>query len=178
MYTTLMLILALTVTILPLATVSYAQATSSGQTTASATKNPQASLDEDVALLRQDVRSQKKQIIASNLQLTDAEATKFWPVYEQYTAEVTKLGDQKYALIKEYAQGYGTLTNDQALSLTKRSLALDEEAAQLRSKYVAIFNNVLPGTKTATFFQMDHRITELIDLQLSSEIPFVQEQTH
>ena len=117
-------------------------------------------------------------MIAANLQLTDAEATKFWPVYDQYTAEVTKLGDQKYALIKEYAQGYGTLTNDQALSLTKRSLALDEEAAQLRSKYVPIFNNVLPGTKTATFFQMDRRITELIDLQLASEIPFVQEQNH
>ena len=154
----------------------HAQATSSTQTTASATKNPQASLDQDVALLRQDVRSQKKQIIASNLQLTDAEAAKFWPVYDQYAAEVTKLGDQKYALIKEYAQEYGTLTNDQALSLTKRSLALDEEAAQLRSKYVPIFNNVLPATKTATFFQMDRRITELIDLQLASEIPFVQEQ--
>jgi hypothetical protein len=178
MYRTLMLILALTVTMLQLPTASSAQATSSGQTTASATKNPQASLDQDVALLRQDVRSQKKQIIASNLQLTDAEAAKFWPVYDQYTAEVTKLGDQKYVLIKEYAQGYGTLTNDQALSLTKRSLALDEESAQLRSKYVSIFNNVLPGTKTATFFQMDRRITELIDLQLASEIPFVQEQTH
>lgn len=178
MYRTLILILALPIAMFQLAAPLYAQATSSGQTIASATKNPQASLDQDVALLRQDVRSQKKQIIASNLQLTDAEASKFWPVYDQYTAEVTKLGDQKYALIKEYAQGYGTLTNDQALSLIKQSLALDEEAAQLRSKYVPIFNKILPGTKTATFFQMDRRITELIDLQLASEIPFVQEQTH
>jgi len=154
----------------------HAQAASSGQAITPASKNPQASLDQDVALLRQDVRSQKKQIIAANLQLTDAEATKFWPLYDQYAGEVTKLGDQKYALIKEYAQGFGTLTDDQALSLIKRSLALDEQAAQLRSKYVSIINQVLPGTKTATFFQMDRRISELIDLQLAADIPFVQEQ--
>ena len=86
-----------------------AQATSSGQATASASKDSQASVDQDVSLLRQDIRSKKKQLIAANLKLTDAEATKFWPVYDQYAEESTKLGDEKYALIKEYAQGYGTL---------------------------------------------------------------------
>jgi hypothetical protein len=157
----------------------HAQTASSGQAagqTAAPAKNPQASLDQDVSLLRQDLRSQKKQLIASNLQLTDAEATKFWPVYDQYSAELTKIGDQKYALIKEYAAGFGTLTNDQALSLIKRSLAIDEQLAELRIKYVPIINQVLPGTKTATFFQMDHRVGALVDLQLASQIPFVQEQ--
>jgi len=148
----------------------------SGQAATSASKNPEASLDSDVALLRQDIQSEKKQIIAANLQLTDAEATKFWPVYDQYNAELTELGNQKYALIKEYAQGFGKLTDEQALSLTRRSLALDEQLAQLRSKYVSIFNKALPGTKTATFFQMDRRIGALIDLKLASEIPFVQDQ--
>lgn len=139
-------------------------------------KNVQASIDKDVSLLRQDVQSQKKQLIASNLQLTDTEATKFWPVYDQYTAELTKIGDQKYALIKEYADGYGNLTDGQALSLINRSLALDEQIAQLRSKYVPIVNKVLPGAKTATFFQMDRRVSALIDLQLAAAIPFVQDQ--
>jgi hypothetical protein len=151
-----------------------AQTGASGST-ASAGQN-QASVDQDVALLRQDLRSKKKQLIAANLTLTDGEATKFWPVYDQYSAELTKLGDQKYALIKEYAQGFGTLTNDQALSLLNRSLALDEKIVQLRLKYVPIVNQVLPGTKTATFFQMDRRITALLDLQLAAEIPFVQDQ--
>lgn len=155
---------------------SHAQATSSGQAPASTQSNNQASIDQDVSLLRQDLRSKKKQLIAANLTLTDAEATKFWPVYDQYSADLTKLGDQKYALIKEYAQGYGTLTNEQALSLLNRSLALDEQIAQLRIKYVPIFNKVLPGTKTATFFQMDRRVTALLDLQLASEIPLVQDQ--
>jgi hypothetical protein len=132
--------------------------------------------DQDIKLLRQDIRSNKKQIIAANLTLTDAEATKFWPVYDQYAAEMTKVGDQKYALIKEYAQNFGSLTDAQAQSLLDRSLALDEAIAQLRIKYAPIVGKVLPGTKTATFFQIDRRLTGLIDLQISSQIPLVQRQ--
>ena len=172
---TLMFVVLLTGNLLLQLTGLHAQA-ASGQTAPSASQNSEASLDRDAALLRQDVRSEKKQIIAANLELTDTEATRFWPVYDQYSAELTELGDQKYALIKEYAQGFGKLTDEQALSLIKRSLALDEQLAQLRSKYVTIFNKVLPGTKTATFFQMDRRIGALIDLQLAAQIPFVQDQ--
>jgi Spy/CpxP family protein refolding chaperone len=139
------------------------------------TDSPSAT-DQDIRLLRQDIRSQKKQLIAANLTLTDAEATKFWPIYDQYAAEMTKIGDQKYALIKEYAQNYGSLTDDQAKSLLDRSLALDEAAAQLRIKYVPIVNKVLPGTKTATFFQIDRRLSNLIELQLANQIPLVQDQ--
>lgn len=145
------------------------------QDTASASKD-EASVDEDISLLRQDLRSEKKQLIAANLQLTDSEATQFWPIYDQYAAESAKLGDQKYALLKEYAQGFGTLTDEQSLSLINRLLALDEQTTQLRSKYVTIMKQVLPGTKTATFFQMDRRISELIDLQLATRIPLAQEQ--
>jgi Spy/CpxP family protein refolding chaperone len=143
---------------------------------AAASKDNPTVSEQDIQLMRQDIRSQKKQLIAANLTLTDAEATKFWPVYDQYSVETTKLGDQKYALVKEYAQNFGSLTDDQAQSLIKRSLALDEAAVQLRIKYVPIINTVLPGQKTATFFQMDRRIAMLIDLQLASQVPLVQEQ--
>src|SRR5271165_3348172 len=143
---------------------------------AAASKDSPAVTDQDIQLLRQDIRSQKKQLVAANLTLTDAEATKFWPIYDQYAAEMTKIGDQKYALIKEYAQNFGSLTDAQAQSLLNRSLALDEATAQLRIKYVPIVNKVLPGTKTATFFQIDRRLSTLIDLQLASQIPLVQQQ--
>jgi hypothetical protein len=79
-------------------------------------------------------------------------------------------------LTKEYAHNFGSLTDDQALSLINRSLGVDEGVAQLRIKYVPIINKVLPGQKTATFFQMDRRITMLIDLQVASQVPLVQEQ--
>src|SRR5271166_1863625 len=90
------------------------------------TTTPTAS-DQDIQLLRQDIRSQKKQIVAANLQLTDAEATKFWPVYDAYTVETTKIGDARVALIKEYAQTYDTMTDVQAKSLIKRSAGLDQQ---------------------------------------------------
>ena len=86
--------------------------------------------DQDIQLLREDIRSQKKQIIAANLQLTDAEATKFWPVYDAYTAETTKIGDTRLALVKEYAQTYDTMTDMQAKSLIKRWAATDQAVRQ------------------------------------------------
>ncbi len=131
--------------------------------------------EQDIQLLREDVRSQKKQIIAANMVLTDAEAVKFWPVYDQYAAETTKLSDSRYALIKEYAKSYNTMTDAQADSLMKRANALDESFVQLRGKYIPIFNKVVPATKTAMFFQLDRRVALLIDLQLASVIPLVKQ---
>jgi hypothetical protein len=134
----------------------------------------QSSIDQDVDLMRKDIRSQKKQIIAANLQLTDTEATKFWPVYDQYVAELTKVNDAKYGVIKEYAANFTTMTDDHAVALAKNLLSIDQQVAQLRLKYVPIVNKVLPGKKTALFFQIDRRLTMLIDLQLASEIPMIQ----
>jgi Spy/CpxP family protein refolding chaperone len=139
-------------------------------------KSPQGVSDQDIALLRQDIRSHKKQLIAANLTLTDTEATKFWPLYDQYTAELTKINDTKYELLKEYATNWGSVTDAQAASLIKRSLEADQAVAQLRLKYDPIFSQVLPGKKVATFFQLDRRLSNLIDLQLASQIPLVQAQ--
>ena len=134
----------------------------------------QGSVDQDIALLRQDLRSQKKQIIALNMQLTTDEATKFWPVYDQYTAEMTKINDAKYAAIKEYADNYATLTDDRAISLAKQVLGVDKSLSELRTKYIPIFNKVISGKKTGLFMQLDRRLTMLIDLQLAQAIPMVQ----
>jgi hypothetical protein len=141
---------------------------------APANTSGQSSVDQDIDLMRKDVRSQKKQIIAANLQLTDAEATKFWPIYDQYTAELVKINDAKYAAIKDYATNYDTMTDDKALSLTRQILGVDQSVAQLRQKYVPIVSKVVSGKKTALFFQLDRRLTALIDLQLASAIPMVQ----
>ena len=148
-----------------------ARSQTSSQPQQSATE--QKSIDQDIDLMRKDVRSQKKQIIAANLQLTDAEAVKFWPIYDQYTAELVKVNDAKYGVIKEYAQNYDTLTDDHAVALGKNLLSVDAQVAQLRLKYLPIVNGVLPGKKTALFFQLDRRLVMLIDLQLAAAIPMV-----
>jgi hypothetical protein len=134
----------------------------------------QSTTDQDIDLLRKDIRSQKKQIIAANLQLTDTEAVKFWPLYDQYTAELVKINDAKYAAIKEYATNYSTLTDDQAVALTRQIIGVEQSVAQVRLKYVPIFDKVISGKKTGLFFQLDRRLVMLIDLQLASQIPMVE----
>jgi hypothetical protein len=131
--------------------------------------------DQDIQMLRQDLRSHKKQIVAANMGLTDAEAVKFWPLYDKYTADTIKLNDARYNLIKQYAQNYNTMSDAQADSLVKDSNALDESFVQLRGKYMPQFREILPAKKTALFFQLDHRIALLIDLQLASMIPLVKQ---
>ena len=141
-----------------------------------ATNTAGAPTDEQLALLRKDIRSMKKQLIAANLTLTDSEATKFWPLYEQYSVDFGKISESRTAIIKEYSDGYGTLTDDQADNLIRRWLDTDISAAQLRQKYVPIMRNVLPGKKVATFFQLDRRISMMIDVQITSQLPLMQSQ--
>jgi hypothetical protein len=133
-----------------------------------------AQIDQDIALLRKDIRSQKKQLIAANLPLTDAEAQAFWPVYDQYTTELAAINNDKYALIKEYAQSYSTMTDAQADDWTQRLVKLDVNVAGLRQSYWPKFRKVLPARKTALYIQVERRAQALIDLQLSSQIPLVQ----
>jgi hypothetical protein len=149
---------------------------SRGQTSSQTppSNSAQSSADQDIDLLRKDIRSQKKQIIAANLQLTDIEAEKFWPLYDQYTAELVKINNAKYATVKEYVTNYDTLTDDQAVALTRKLLGVDEQVAQLRLKYVPLVSNVISGKKTALFFQLDRRLVMLIDLQLAAQIPMIQ----
>ena len=160
--------------ILLVATLAFpaaATARAQSQTNSSPQQN---SIDQDVDLLRKDVRSQKKQIIAANLKLTDAEAEKFWPIYDQYTTDLVKINDAKYAAIKEYVTNYDTLTDDRATALTKQIIAVDESVAQLRERYVPIVNKVLSGRKTSLFFQLDRRLVMLIDIQLATQLPVIQ----
>jgi Spy/CpxP family protein refolding chaperone len=131
---------------------------------------------QDLDLLRKDIRSQKKQLIAQNLKLTDTEATKFWPVYDQYTSELVKINDKKYKAIQDYAQKFGSLNDADAQSLAKQALDVDAAAAALRLRYLPIFAQAVGGRKAATFSQLDRRISMMIDLQLASHLPLVQNQ--
>jgi len=132
--------------------------------------------DQQVVLMHRQIDSMKRQLIAANVTLTDTEATKFWPVYEQYSAELKKITYTKNALINEYAEEYGSLTDEQADSLIRRWLDSDIAAFELRRKYLPIFRKVLSGKVTATFFQVEHRINAIIDLQLTSQLPLMQSQ--
>jgi hypothetical protein len=132
----------------------------------------QAPSDEDIQLLRKDLRSQKKQIVAANMNLTDVEAEKFWPVYDQYTADLAKINDVKAALIKEYWQTFVTMTGERAESYIRKRGSVEESIMQLRLKYIPVFRKVLSGRQTALFFQIDWRLGLMIDMQLA-QMPLI-----
>ncbi len=134
----------------------------------------EATVEKEIKLLRQDLRADKKKIVAANMQLTEAEAVKFWPVYDAYTLETTKLNDTLEGLIKEYAQNYDKLTDEKIKSLTKRTLEMDEAVTKLRMKFVPQFSKAVGPKKTARFMQVDRRLSMLLNLQIASGIPLVE----
>jgi Spy/CpxP family protein refolding chaperone len=134
---------------------------------------PNTVTDQDIEMLRADLRAQRKEITAQNMTLTADEATKFWPIFDQYRQAAIKPNDDRWALIKEYAANYSTMTDAQAQDYIKRSNAIDEQLMALRMKYVPTFEKVISAKKTALWFQIDRRIDLLINLQLSSVIPMV-----
>src|SRR5258708_1200889 len=134
----------------------------------------QGSFDENVRLFRKDVRSLKKEIISANLEVTDTEAQRFWPIYDRYMGEMVQIEDQKFELLKEYARNYDTLTDEQADSYIKGRAAVEESILQLRLKYMPIFREVLSGKTAALFTQMDWRLSLVADLQLASQVPLIE----
>ena len=134
----------------------------------------QAVSDEDIKLFRKDVRSIRKQLIAANMDLTDAQAQQFWPVFDRYTAELAAIYDKKFALIKDYAQNFDAFTDEQAASYIQGRAEVEQSIAQLRLKYFPIFRKVLSGKATALFFQLDWRLALVVDVQLASETPVIE----
>ena len=130
--------------------------------------------DDDLALFRKDVRSLRKQIIAANLDLTDAEAQQFWPIYDRYTAEMRKLFDRKFEVLNAYAANYDAITDEQADTYIQGRAAVEESILQLRLKYIPIFRKVLSGKTAALFTQIDWRLGLVIELQLASQVPMIE----
>jgi hypothetical protein len=129
--------------------------------------------DQDIEMLRADTRAQRKEITAQNMTLTADEATKFWPIFDQYRKEAIKPNDDRWALIKNYAANYDTMTDAQALDFINKANTIDEQLLALRMKYVPIFEKVISSKKTALWYQIDRRIDLLINIQLSARIPMV-----
>jgi hypothetical protein len=130
-------------------------------------RDTQWSPDDDIQLLKSDLRSQKKQIVAANMDLTDTQAEKFWPVYDRYAAELAKVYDTKIALFQEYLDNHQTMSGDQAESYLRRRAAVEEDIMQVRLNYLPEFRKVLTGRETARFYQIDWRLDLMINLQLA-----------
>ena len=139
----------------------------SGSDRAAVYDDSQPAPAQDLQMLRQDLRSQKKQIVAANMNFTDAEAEKFWPVYDRYAADLAKIYDTKMTVVEEYFDNYKTMNGDQAESYIRQRAAAEQDVMALRLQYVPEFRKVLSGRETTLFYQIDWRLDLMINLQLA-----------
>jgi hypothetical protein len=134
-------------------------------------KNIQAYIE----LLRSDVRQQKSEAMGAVMQLSAADAAKFWPIYSEYDAELTKLNDSRVANIQEYARSYDQMTDAKADELIQRGMMFRKQRSELLAKYYNRVKQQLGGMTAARFIQVEDQLLLLIDLQIDSSLPIVGE---
>jgi len=127
-----------------------------------------------IALLRSDIRAGKKELIAQALGLTEAQGKVFWPMYNTYDAQAAKLGDERVALIMDFAKHYETMTDAKALELATKAADIESRRVKLRADQIPLMSKSLPGKLVARFVQVDAYINKAIDLKVADELPFVQ----
>jgi len=128
-----------------------------------------------VELLKMDVKAEKMELINEAMNLSDAQAKKFWPVYKKYQKEMDKINDQDLQLLKKYADNYDDMSDDVAKGLVHKAIELDIARSYLRKKYFREFAYATDGITAAKFFQIENRLGLLIELQIASVLPILEE---
>ena len=131
-------------------------------------------MDSYVELLRSDIRTQKQAVLTQAIQFSDEQAAVFWPIYREYELELSKIGDQRIALIKDFAANFETMTDEKAKEIAKQSFKLEEDRVKLRKKYHGKVQKDLDPIIAAKFIQIERAIAALIDIQLASEMPLME----
>jgi hypothetical protein len=128
----------------------------------------------DVQSARADLQAERTKIVADNLPLTEAESQKFWPLYNEYRAQWSKLDDRALALVQDYAANYNAMSDDKAQQLLKQQLGIEEDRLKLRRSYLGKFEKVLPWKKTARYYQIERKLDAAVASETAARIPFVK----
>jgi hypothetical protein len=125
-------------------------------------------------MLRSDVRAAKTAVMTEALDLSDADGGKFWPVYRDYEKELLTLGDRRVALVRQFAEKYGTLTDKDAATFVSDWFKIQQDKLKLRQKYFDKVSSATSGLIAARFLQVEHTLEMLIDLQVAAELPLLE----
>jgi len=132
-----------------------------------------AEIDKAIESLRTDVRAGKADILGKTMALDSAQAAAFWPIYKQYEADLQAIGDERVAIIEDFAEHFDSLDDAKAKALVDRQMAFEEKRLALRKKYKDEMLKALPAKTVARFLQVENRLDKLVDLAIASEIPLV-----
>lgn len=136
--------------------------------------NRDANIQAYVDLLRSNLREQKVQVLSQVMAFSPGDASKFWPIYNEYDAELTKLKDHRVEFIKEYVDNYGILTDEQADEMVYGLLDLLVERTGLLRKYYDRVKGALDPITAARFLQIESQLLKIVDLQIMSSLPAVE----
>jgi hypothetical protein len=133
------------------------------------------SSDTNMQILRDKIKSDKKLVVAANMDLTEAEAKKFWPVYDAYQKDLQSINERLKKVILDYADAYNnnSLTDAQAKKLSDEALAIEADEAKMRKDYSVKLNSVVPAKKAARYLQIENKIRAVIRYDLADAIPLV-----
>jgi GTP1/Obg family GTP-binding protein len=126
-----------------------------------------------IELLRTDVKKQKSQIIGDVMEFDADQAATFWPIYKDFSADLTQIGDQVLALVKDYAANYDNMSNEVADRLATKLLDIEQERNTLKRKYYGRFKSALDPITAVRFLQVENQLERLIDLQIASKLPVI-----
>jgi len=131
-------------------------------------------LEGEIELLRSDIKSGKVELVKNTLNVSGAKADAFWPVYREYQGELDKIGDQRLAMIKDYAAHYDAMTDEKAKALANQALDLQSKRTSLLKKYYKNFDKVLGATDAAKLVQVESLVNALMDVQVGANIPLIK----
>lgn len=135
----------------------------------------QQAADTNMEILKQKIKADKRLLVADNMQLTDAEAKDFWPLYDEYQKELEQVNQKLGKTIVEYSDAYnkGQIPNDTAKKLLDQVLSIEEQEVNLKRTFAGRLEQVLPATKAARYMQIETKIRSLLKLELAKQIPLV-----
>jgi len=141
--------------------------------TASAPGSEAADTKKALAQYREAMQATRADVMAKGLTLSADQAAKFWPMFEQFQKEQNVIIDAQVDAIQKYADHYSTLNATDSVTFVKALLDRDDKMQALRIKWLAKFQTVVPGGTAARAIQLDRRLSQLAQAQLSSQIPLV-----
>ena len=129
---------------------------------------------ETMKIVREKIRADKKLLIASNMELTEAEGKTFWPIYDTYQDDLTKLAVRGLKLLEDYVKNYQVMTNDIAKKILDEQMAIESEKLKLRQAYLPTFRKALSDIKVARYYQLENKIQAVVNYEFADMIPLVK----
>jgi hypothetical protein len=129
----------------------------------------------NLAMLLDTIRTNRRALVAVNLNLSPQEAEKFWPLYDRYQEQLNPVGDRLAALVQDYITHFRDLSDEKALQLVQDYLAVEADRIRIRREFIGEFAKILPGRTVARFFQIENKMDAVIRYDLASTIPVVEE---